>query len=126
MGVHLAPAGAGEDAVLRLRDVGGVDGVVVRVADDAGAAGGYLWLGVVGGLAAYLVWFRGLGLLPVTSTALLGLLSPVVAAGLGWLVLDQALRPVQLLGFAIALVAIVGGQRATWSSSSVPASAARW
>lgn len=91
---------------------------------DTAAAGGYLWLGVVGGLAAYLVWFRGLGLLPVTSTALLGLLSPVVAAGLGWLVLDQALRPVQLLGFAIALVAIVGGQRATWSSSSVPASAA--
>jgi probable blue pigment (indigoidine) exporter len=77
---------------------------------DAAAAGGYLWLGVVGGLAAYLVWFRGLGLLPVTSTALLGLLSPVVAAGLGWLVLDQALRPVQLLGFAVALVAIVGGQ----------------
>lgn len=77
---------------------------------DAAASGGYLWLGAVGGLAAYLVWFRGLGSLPVVSTTLLGLLSPVVAAALGWLVLGEALRPVQLAGFALALAAILGGQ----------------
>jgi probable blue pigment (indigoidine) exporter len=77
---------------------------------DAPAAGGYLWLGAVGGLAAYLLWFRGLGSLPVASTALLGLLSPVVAAAMGWLVLGQALRPLQLAGFALALAAILGGQ----------------
>ncbi|WP_020660208.1 EamA family transporter [Amycolatopsis benzoatilytica] len=76
------------------------------------AAGGYLWLGLIGGLGAYLLWFRGLGTLPVTSAALLGLLSPIVAAVLGWLVLGQALRPLQLLGFALALAAIVGGQLA--------------
>lgn len=79
---------------------------------DAAAAGGYLWLGVIGGLVAYLLWFRGVGRLPVASTALLGLLSPVVAAVLGWLVLGQDLRPVQLAGFALALAAIVGGQLA--------------
>ncbi|HWJ11663.1 MAG TPA: EamA family transporter [Nocardioides sp.] len=79
---------------------------------DGPAAAGYLWLGVIGGLAAYLLWFRGVGRLPVASTALLGLLSPVVAAGLGWLVLGQDLRPVQLAGFALALAAIVGGQLA--------------
>ncbi|MCR1783887.1 EamA family transporter [Nocardioides carbamazepini] len=77
---------------------------------DGSAAGGYLWLGAVGGLAAYLLWFRGLGSLPVVATALLGLLSPVVAAALGWLVLGEALRPVQLAGFALALAAILGGQ----------------
>lgn len=77
---------------------------------DAPAAGGYLWLGAVGGLAAYLLWFRGLGSLPVVATALLGLLSPVVAAALGWLVLGEALRPLQLAGFALALAAILGGQ----------------
>lgn len=77
---------------------------------DGPAAGGYLWLGGLGGLAAYLVWFRGVGRLPVASTALLGLLSPVTAAGLGWLVLGQSLGPVQLGGFALALAAIVGGQ----------------
>lgn len=80
---------------------------------DGAAASGYLWLGAVGGLAAYLLWFRGVGRLPVSSTALLGLLSPVVAALAGWLVLGEALRPVQLAGFALALTAIVGGQRAT-------------
>ncbi|MBU2694887.1 EamA family transporter [Pimelobacter sp. 30-1] len=79
---------------------------------DVPAAGGYLWLGVVGGLAAYLLWFRGVGVLPVASTALLGLLSPVVAAGLGWLVVGEALRPLQLAGFALALAAILGGQLA--------------
>lgn len=79
---------------------------------DAPATTGYLWLGVVGGLAAYLLWFRGLGSLPVVATALLGLLSPVVAAALGWLVLGEALGPVQLAGFALALVAILGGQLA--------------
>ncbi|MDA4895670.1 EamA family transporter, partial [Streptomyces sp. MS2A] len=76
------------------------------------AAGGYAWLGLVGGLAAYLLWFRGVGALPVTSTALLGLLSPIVAAALGWIVLGQDLRPLQLLGFALALAAILGGQLA--------------
>ncbi|WP_418060422.1 EamA family transporter [Pimelobacter simplex] len=80
---------------------------------DVPAAAGYLWLGVVGGLAAYLLWFRGVGVLPVASTALLGLLSPVVAAGLGWLVVGEALRPLQLAGFALALAAILGGQLAS-------------
>ncbi|MEI3843859.1 MULTISPECIES: EamA family transporter [unclassified Microbacterium] len=79
---------------------------------DAAAAGGYAWLGLAGGLAAYLLWFRGVGALPVTSTALLGLLSPIVAAALGWIVLGQDLRPLQLLGFALALAAILGGQLA--------------
>lgn len=80
---------------------------------DGPAAAGYLWLGGVGGLAAYLLWFRGVGRLPVAATALLGLLSPVVAATLGWLLLGEDLRPVQLVGFAVALVAIVGGQLAS-------------
>ncbi len=79
---------------------------------DGPAGAGYLWLGGVGGLAAYLLWFRGVGRLPVAATALLGLLSPVVAATLGWLLLGQDLRPVQLVGFAVALAAIVGGQLA--------------
>ncbi|MFJ7630547.1 EamA family transporter [Streptomyces sp. NPDC097595] len=74
------------------------------------AALGYLWLGLVGGLLTYALWFRGIGALPVTSVAVLGLLSPLVAAGLGALVLGQTLGPVQLTGFALALASIVGGQ----------------
>ncbi|WP_236566580.1 EamA family transporter [Nocardia sp. CY41] len=77
---------------------------------DAPAAWGYLWLGLIGGLLAYVVWFRGIGALPVTSVAVLVLLSPLVAAVLGAVLLGQTLGPVQLAGFALALAAIVAGQ----------------
>ncbi|KAA5837421.1 EamA family transporter [Saccharopolyspora hirsuta] len=77
---------------------------------DAPAALGYLWLGAVGGLLAYVVWFRGISVLPVTSAAVLGLISPLVAALLGAVLLGQLLGPLQLLGFALALTAIVASQ----------------
>lgn len=72
---------------------------------------GYLWLGGVGGLLAYVLWFRAVTTLPVTSVSMLGLLSPMSAALLGVVVLGQTLDPVQLTGFALALAAIVAGQR---------------
>ncbi|MFB7947362.1 EamA family transporter [Kitasatospora phosalacinea] len=77
---------------------------------DGRAVLGYLWLGLVGGLLTYALWFQGIGRLPVTSVAVLGLLSPLVAAVLGALLLDQTLGAVQLLGFALALASIVAGQ----------------
>ncbi|QKW24641.1 EamA family transporter [Kitasatospora sp. NA04385] len=77
---------------------------------DGRAALGYLWLGLVGGLLTYALWFQGIGRLPVTGVAVLGLLSPLVAAVLGALLLDQTLGAVQLLGFALALASIVAGQ----------------
>lgn len=77
---------------------------------DGGATAGYLWLGIVGGLVAYSLWFSGLRRLPVTATALLGLLSPLVAAVLGVLLAGETLNAVQLLGFALALAALSAGQ----------------
>ena len=77
---------------------------------DGPAAFGYLWLGVVGGLVAYALWFRGIGELPVTSVAMLGLLSPLVATALGTLVLGETFDPAQAVGFAMASAAIVGSQ----------------
>ncbi|WP_459545206.1 EamA family transporter [Nocardia sp. X0981] len=74
------------------------------------AALGYLWLGLCGGLLAYVLWFRGVTTLPVNSVAILALLSPLVAAGLGAALLGQTLGPVQLAGFGLALAAIVAGQ----------------
>lgn len=71
---------------------------------------GYLWLGLVGGLITYVLWFKGITTLPVTSVAVLSLLSPLVAAVLGAVVLGQTLGPVQLVGFALALASIVVGQ----------------
>lgn len=77
---------------------------------DAAAVGGYLWLGLVGGLLAYTLWFRGVGQLPVTATALLVLLSPLVAAVLGTVVLGETVTPVQVVGFVLALTALLAGQ----------------
>ncbi|HEX5532697.1 MAG TPA: EamA family transporter [Actinomycetales bacterium] len=77
---------------------------------DGAAAGGYLWLGTVGGLVAYALWFRGIARLPVTATALLGLLSPLVAALIGAFLLGEVLDGGQVAGFALALTALVAGQ----------------
>lgn len=85
-----------------------IEGIPAHI--DGPAVVGYLWLGVVGGLIAYTLWFRGLRGLPVTATALLGLLSPLVAALLGVVLLDEGFRPLQLVGFALALAALAAGQ----------------
>lgn len=77
---------------------------------DLPAAGGYLWLGLIGGLVTYSIWFHGIGRLPVTALALLGLLSPLVAAALGAIILGQMLSPQQVFGFALALAAMLAGQ----------------
>ncbi|WP_301328614.1 EamA family transporter [Goodfellowiella coeruleoviolacea] len=85
---------------------------------DLSATLGYLWLGLVGGLLTYMLWFRGITTLPVTSVAVLGLLSPLVAAVLGAVLLGQTLGPVQLVGFGFSLAAILAGQLPAPSSVS--------
>lgn len=72
--------------------------------------GGYGYLSLVGGAAAYALWFRGIERLPATSVSLLGLLSPLAATVLGWGVLGQRLTPVQLLGMVIALGCLVAAR----------------
>ncbi|GAA2733940.1 EamA family transporter [Streptomyces nogalater] len=83
------------------------EGVPERI--DAGAAGGYLWLGSMGGLIAYTLWFRGVATLPVGVTAPLVLLSPLVAAAIGT-ARGESLSPFQACGFALALAALLAAQ----------------
>ncbi|MGW4895424.1 EamA family transporter [Kitasatospora sp. NPDC004240] len=71
---------------------------------------GYGYLTLIGAALAYALWFRGIRALPPTSVAFLGLLSPVVATALGWLVLGQDLTPVQALGAVIVLASLVIAQ----------------
>nr|WP_301924809.1 EamA family transporter [Corynebacterium glaucum] len=71
---------------------------------------GYSWLALAGALMSYSVWFAGIRRLPVTSTALLGLLSPLVAATLGTLIAGESFGLVQWIGFCLALSAMVCGQ----------------
>ncbi|WP_067480024.1 EamA family transporter [Actinomadura hibisca] len=86
---------------------------------DAAAVGGYLWLGVVGTLVAYVLWFQGVGRLPVAAVSFLVLLSPVVATALGWLVLGQPLTALQTAGFVLAMVSILGAQLTPQAASAL-------
>lgn len=72
-----------------------------------GNIGGYIWLAVVGTGLAYALWFRGIDRLPVSALTFLGLLSPLVATGLGWLVLEQRLTAIQVVGAVLILTAVV-------------------
>jgi probable blue pigment (indigoidine) exporter len=84
-----------------------IEGALPRI--DAGAAGGYLWLGSVGGLIASTLWFRGIGKLPVGASAPLVLLSPLVAAVIG-IALGESLSLLQTSGFVLALAALLAAQ----------------
>lgn len=68
---------------------------------------GYAYLGGVGALLAYVIWFRGVSRLPAPDVALLGLLSPLVATAIGWVLLGQDLAPTQGLGAVLVLTALV-------------------
>lgn len=67
---------------------------------------GYLYLGVIGTALAYILWFRGIHLLPASTTAIMGLLSPLVATLAGWTLLSQTLTAGQLIGATIILSAL--------------------
>ncbi|WP_175411982.1 EamA family transporter [Streptomyces sp. TRM64462] len=77
---------------------------------DGRAALGYAYLALANTAVAYWLWFRGVERLTATSATLLGPLSPLTAAVVGWAALGQALGPVQLLGMAVAFGATVVGQ----------------
>ncbi|KUN26636.1 ABC transporter permease [Streptomyces antibioticus] len=83
------------------------EGVPERI--DSGAVAGYLWLGSMGGLIAHMLWSRGIGRLPVSASAPLVLLSPLVAAVVG-VVLGESLSLPQTLGFVLALAATLAAQ----------------
>ncbi|MBH0099444.1 EamA family transporter [Salinibacterium sp. NSLL150] len=84
------------------------------------AIAGYAWLGIVGGIVAYTLWFRGVRIVPISSLAVLGLLSPLTAATLGALLLGERFSAPQLLGFGLALAAIVGAQIPARTPAPIP------
>ncbi len=70
---------------------------------------GYGYLALCGTALAYFLWFRGVTGLAPTRVTLLSLLSPVVAAVLGWIVLGQELSLGQLIGAAAVLGSVLLG-----------------
>ena len=71
---------------------------------------GYSYLALFGSAIAYALWFRGLRELVPTEVTFLGLLSPVVATTLGWLLLAQHLTTLQAIGGLVVLAALVTAQ----------------
>ncbi len=71
---------------------------------------GYGYLTLIGAALAYALWFRGIRALSPTHVTFLGLLSPVVATTLGWLVLGQELTVAQIAGAVVVLAALVAAQ----------------
>lgn len=70
---------------------------------------GYLYLSLFGTALAYVCWFRGLSELPAGAAAFLGLLSPVVAILLGWLVAGEVLGAGQMVGIVVVLASVAAG-----------------
>ncbi|WP_157250841.1 EamA family transporter [Nonomuraea typhae] len=70
---------------------------------------GYGYLTLFGTALAYFLWFRGVTTLAPTRITVLALLSPVVAAVLGWAALGQSLSAGQLAGAVAVLGAVLLG-----------------
>lgn len=79
----------------------------------------YGYLSLVGAMAAYVLWFRGVARLSPVAVSSLGLLSPLTAVVLGWALLGQRLDGISLLGMAMVLASILTVQWVT--SSQAPA-----
>lgn len=73
---------------------------------------GFLYLGLISAAFTYMLWFRGLARLEPSAISPLGLLSPVTAVILGWLVLGQNLTPMQMAGIVMVLGSVWLSQRA--------------
>ncbi len=78
---------------------------------------GFTYLSGVGTAFAYVLWFHSIARLPVSTTAFLGLLSPVVAILLGWMIAGEHLTLIQLSGIVIVLLSIAA---ATVSKTARP------
>ncbi|MFF4162728.1 EamA family transporter [Streptomyces sp. NPDC001741] len=74
---------------------------------DGRNAAGFAYLGIVGALFAYTMWFRGVERLPALAVSVLGFASPLAATALGYLVLGETLSPAQLAGSLLVICAVV-------------------
>lgn len=68
---------------------------------------GYAYLSLIGGAVAYMVWFAGIRRLATVTSSFLGLLSPLVATTLGWVVLAQRFTAGQAIGGSLVIGALV-------------------
>ena len=82
--------------------------------------GGLVYLVLISGIFAYALWFWGIGQLSAASVTFLGLLNPIMATLLGWLVLGQRLNLLQVLGAVLVLVSVLLGQQRRRRAAAAP------
>ncbi|UWQ37807.1 DMT family transporter [Leisingera aquaemixtae] len=87
---------------------------------------GLAYMSLIGGALTYILWFRGLARIDPSQVSLLGVLSPLSAVILGWLLLGEMLTANQMLGALLALFSLWLGQsrlrlRLRAARSSAPA-----
>lgn len=83
---------------------------------------GFAYLSLIATAAAFVVWFGGIHRLPTQAPPVLGLVAPLTGAALGWLLLNEDLTIIQILGFAttigaISYAATLGSTEPTTASS---------
>ncbi len=83
---------------------------------------GFAWLTVIGTVAAYVLWFRGVQAIPVARVSMLGLVSPLVASLLGFVALDQYFAAGQWAGVVLVLAALALGTIPARSPAERPGS----
>jgi probable blue pigment (indigoidine) exporter len=75
-------------------------------APTVGNVAGYAYLTLAGTALAYLLWFRGIALLPTRLPAFLGLLSPIVALTIGGIAAGETLTWSQAVGVALVFLSV--------------------
>lgn len=75
---------------------------------------GYLYLCLAGALLSYTLWFRGIRRIPPVAASSLGLLSPLTAVLLGWVILSQTMTALALIGMALVFTSVLVVQ---WSAT---------
>lgn len=71
----------------------------------------YAYLSLAGAFVAYALWFRGISRLPGVAVTSLGLLSPLTAVALGWIVLSQEMSGIACIGLVTVLASVLVVQR---------------
>ena len=90
---------------------------------DAEVAAGWLvlWVIVLGTVVPYACVLAAIGHLGPARAGLIGMAEPVLAALVAWVVLGEALSPVQLAGGAVVLTGIVLAETARKPRAAAPA-----
>lgn len=92
---------------------------------DGRALGGFAYLGLVGTVLAYAVWFRGLRRLPAAAVSLIGLLNPVAGAVIGAVLAHEVFTAAQVAGMVLVLGGVLLGHLPSRAAVAMTGSAAR-